>query len=149
MSLTTSVIVAGNLTRDPEVRYTKSGKAVASLTVASTPRVYDSATKHWEDGETVFLQASVWGDMAENVGSSLTKGSRVLLSGWFKSRSYTTKEGESRNAMELQVDDIGPSLMFATAEPRRRGRDAVKPAAASGDADSWANPGTDSDDLPF
>ncbi len=136
-NLTTQVVVAGNLTRDPEVRATRNGKAVANLTIASTPRVFDAATKQWSDGEGVFINATAWGDVADNIAASLQKGSRVVAVGWFKSRSYETKDGDKRTATELQIEDIGASLLFATAVPQRVGRKVEKQAANDG----WAQGG--------
>lgn len=109
----TTITVIGNLTNDPELRFTPSGSAVANFTVASTPRTFDRASSEWKDGETLFLRASVWREAAENVAESLTKGTRVIVSGRLKSRSYETKEGEKRTVIELEVDEIGPSLRYA------------------------------------
>jgi single-strand DNA-binding protein len=111
----TVITVVGNLTSDPELRYTQNGLAVANFTIASTPRNYDRATSTWKDGEALFLRASVWREFAEHVAGSLTKGSRVIASGRLRQRSYETKEGERRTSMELEIDEIGPSLRYATA----------------------------------
>jgi single-strand DNA-binding protein len=113
MSGETTITVIGNLVADPELRFTPSGSAVANFTVASTPRTFDRQSNEWKDGETLFLRASVWREAAENVAESLTKGTRVIVSGRLKSRSYETKEGEKRTVMELEVDEIGPSLRYA------------------------------------
>jgi single-strand DNA-binding protein len=115
----TVITVIGNLTSDPELRYTQNGKAVSNFTIASTPRTLDRASNEWKDGEALFLRASVWGDFAEHVSSSLTKGSRVIVQGRLKQRSYETKEGEKRTSFELDVDEIGPSLRYATAQVTR------------------------------
>jgi single-strand DNA-binding protein len=112
----TTITVIGNLTNDPELRFTPSGSAVANFTIASTPRTFDRNSNEWKDGETLFLRAGVWREAAENVAESLTKGMRVIVSGRLKSRSYETKEGEKRTIMELEVDEIGPSLKSATAK---------------------------------
>ncbi len=109
----TTITVIGNLTTDPELRFTPSGSAVANFTVASTPRTFDRQSNEWKDGETLFLRASVWREAAENVAESLTKGMRVIVSGRLKSRSYETKEGEKRTVVELEVEEIGPSLRYA------------------------------------
>src|SRR6476620_516965 len=109
----TTITVIGNLTNDPELRFTPSGSAVANFTIASTPRTFDRQSNEWKDGETLFLRASVWREAAENVAESLTKGMRVIVSGRLKSRSYETKEGEKRTVIELEVDEIGPSLRYA------------------------------------
>jgi single-strand DNA-binding protein len=118
----TVITVIGNLTGDPELRFTPSGAAVANFTIASTPRTFDRQTNEWKDGDTLFLRASVWKDAAENVAESLTKGMRVVAQGRLKSRSYETKEGEKRNVTELEVDEIGPSLTFASAKVTRTQR---------------------------
>lgn len=115
----TLITVVGNLTSDPELRYTQNGLAVANFTIASTPRSYDRASNEWKDGEALFLRASVWRDFAEHVAGSLTKGSRVVATGRLKQRSYETREGEKRTAIELEVDEIGPSLRYATAQVTR------------------------------
>lgn len=114
----TTITVIGNLTADPELRYTQSGLPVASLTIAATERKFDSQSKEWADGDTLFLRASAWRDLAEHV-ASLTKGTRVIAVGRLKQRSYETKEGESRTVIELEVDEIGPSLRYATATVQR------------------------------
>src|SRR5680860_1529744 len=115
----TVITVVGNLTSDPELRYTQNGLAVANFTIASTPRTFDRAANEWKDGDTLFLRASVWRDFAEHVAGSLTKGSRVIASGRLKQRSYETKEGEKRTSMELEIDEVGPSLRYATASVTR------------------------------
>ena len=113
------VTVIGNLTSDPELRFTPSGAAVASFTVASSSRVLDKTTNEWKDGESVFMRCSVWRQYAENVAESLTKGTRVIVSGRLRQRSYETREGEKRTVMELEVDDVGPALRYATAKVNR------------------------------
>lgn len=118
----TTITVIGNLTSDPELRFTPSGSAVANFTIASTPRTFDRQSSEWKDGETLFLRASVWREAAENVAESLTKGMRVIVSGRLKSRSYDTKEGEKRTVIELEVDEIGPSLRYANAKVNRTQR---------------------------
>lgn len=130
----TTITVIGNLTADPELRFTPSGSAVANFTIASTPRTFDRQANDWKDGETLFLRGSVWRESAENVAESLTKGTRVIVSGRLKSRSYDTKEGERRTVMELEVDEIGPSLRYATAKVSRRtqNQSAGGPAANTG-----------------
>jgi single-strand DNA-binding protein len=122
MAAETTITVIGNLTNDPELRFTPSGSAVANFTVASTPRTFDRQANEWKDGETLFLRASVWREAAENVAESLTKGMRVIVSGRLKSRSYETKEGEKRTVIELEVDEIGPSLKYANAKVNRTQR---------------------------
>ena len=112
----TVITVIGNLTADPELRFTPSGAAVANFTVASTPRTFDRQSQEWKDGEALFLRCNVWRQVAENVAESLTRGSRVIVSGRLKQRSFDTKEGEKRTVIELEVDEIGPSLRYATAK---------------------------------
>jgi single-strand DNA-binding protein len=118
----TTITLIGNLTNDPELRFTPSGSAVANFTIASTPRTFDKNSNEWKDGETLFLRASVWREAAENVAESLTKGMRVIASGALKSRSYETKEGEKRTVIEFEVDEIGPSLRYANAKVNRTQR---------------------------
>ncbi|MDQ2739035.1 MAG: single-stranded DNA-binding protein [Actinomycetota bacterium] len=118
----TVITVVGNLTADPELRFTASGAAVANFTVASTPRTLDRASNEWKDGEALFLRCSIWRQAAENVAESLTRGSRVIVSGRLKQRSFETKEGEKRTVIELEVEEIGPSLRYATAKVNRANR---------------------------
>ena len=165
----TIITVVGNLTADPELRYTQNGLPVANFTIASTPRNFDRQANEWKDGEALFLRASVWREFAEHVAGSLTKGSRVIATGRLKQRSYETREGEKRTAIELEVDEIGPSLRYATAQVTRaaggggqsRGQVAVRravvdprlgrlrAAGAAGGGDAWAAPGAYGDDTPF
>ena len=112
----TTLTLIGNLTNDPELRFTPSGAAVANFTVASTPRAFDRQSNEWKDGETLFMRCSVWREAAENVAESLTRGSRVIVTGRLKSRTYDTREGEKRTVVELEVDELGPSLRYATAK---------------------------------
>ena len=118
----TVITVVGNLTNDPELRFTPSGAAVASFTVASTPRTLDKATNEWKDGEALFLRCSVWRQAAENVAESLQRGARVIVQGRLKQRSFETKEGEKRTVIELDVDEVGPSLKYATAKVNKTTR---------------------------
>lgn len=146
MSNDTTLTLIGNLTGDPELRFTPSGSAVANFTVASTPRTFDKQSNEWKDGETLYLRCSLWRDAAENVAESLTKGTRVIVTGRLKSRSYDTKEGDKRTVMELEVDEIGPSLRYARAtvvRTQRNGQGAPQPAAPA--ADPWATPATGND----
>ncbi|QNO37467.1 single-stranded DNA-binding protein [Protaetiibacter sp. SSC-01] len=160
----TIITVVGNLTADPELRYTQSGLAVANFTIASTPRTFDRQANEWKDGEALFLRASCWREFAEHVAGSLTKGSRVIATGRLKQRSYDDRDGNKRTAIELEVDEIGPSLRYATAQVTRtsggggggggRSQSAVadEPWAASAPSDSgdvWNTPGSYSDDTPF
>jgi single-strand DNA-binding protein len=118
----TTITIIGNITNDPELRFTPSGAAVANFTVASTPRAFDRQSNEWKDGETLFMRCSVWRDAAENVAESLARGSRVIVTGRLKSRSYETKEGEKRTVVELEVDEVGPSLRYATAKVNKTQR---------------------------
>ncbi|HSN11259.1 MAG TPA: single-stranded DNA-binding protein [Propionibacteriaceae bacterium] len=115
----TPITLIGNLTADPELRFTPSGSAVATFTVASTPRTFDRQTNEWKDGEALFLRCEVWRQYAENVTESLQKGMRVLVSGRLKSRSYETNSGEKRTVFEVEVDEVGPALRYATAKVTR------------------------------
>jgi single-strand DNA-binding protein len=163
----TIITVVGNLTADPELRYTQNGLAVANFTIASTPRTFDRAANEWKDGDALFLRASVWREFAEHVAGSLTKGSRVIASGRLKQRSYETKEGEKRTSMELEIDEIGPSLRYATASLTRaqsskpgaggpasagRGNDepwAATPPASQDSGTVWNDAGSFNDETPF
>ena len=118
----TVITVIGNLTADPELRFTPSGAAVANFTVASTPRTFDRQTNEWKDGEALFLRCNIWREAAENVAESLTRGARVIVSGRLKQRSFETREGEKRTVVELEVDEIGPSLRYATAKVNKASR---------------------------
>jgi single-strand DNA-binding protein len=114
--------VVGNLTDDPELRFTSSGVAVANFTVASTPRMFDKQTNEWKDGDALFLRCSIWRQAAENVAESLQKGARVVVQGRLKQRSYETREGEKRTVYELDVEEVGPSLRYATAKVTKASR---------------------------
>jgi single-strand DNA-binding protein len=118
----TNITVVGNLTADPELRFTPSGAAVANFTVASTPRIYDRQSGEWKDGEALFLRCNIWREAAENVAESLTRGSRVIVQGRLKQRSFETREGEKRTVVEVEVDEIGPSLRYATAKVNKASR---------------------------
>ena len=172
----TIITVVGNLTADPELRYTQNGLAVANFTIASTPRTFDRQANEWKDGEALFLRASVWREFAEHVSQSLTKGSRVIAQGRLKQRSFETQQGEKRTVIELEVDEIGPSLRYATAQVTRAqgggagrssggqgggfgqpqqvadepwGQPAQQAQPASG-GDVWGAPGTSyNDETPF
>lgn len=135
MSNETTITIIGNLTDAPELRFTASGAAVANFTVASTPRTFDRQSNEWKDGETLFMRCSIWRDAAENVAESLQRGTRVIVSGRLKSRSYD-KDGEKRTVIELDVDEVGPSLKYATAKVAKVERGQRTPDRAQGDA--WA-----------
>ena len=175
----TIITVVGNLTDDPDLRFTPNGAAVANFTVASTPRTFDRQTNEWKDGEAMFLRCSIWRQAAENVAETLQRGARVIVQGRLRQRSYETREGEKRTTFELEVDEIGPSLRYATAKvtkttrqggsyrrrpgrPGRRERRKAAPtrghrrhrpvAASSSSApanDPWAAPAGGSDEPPF
>lgn len=122
MSGETIITVVGNLTADPELRFTPSGAAVANFTVASTPRQFDRQANEWQDMDTLFMRCAVWREAAENVAESLAKGTRVIVQGQLKPRRYQTKEGEERTSMELDVTEVAPSLKYATAKVTRNQR---------------------------
>lgn len=167
----TIITVVGNLTADPELRYTQGGLPVANFTIASTPRNFDRQANEWKDGEALFLRASVWRDFAEHVAGSLTKGSRVIATGRLKQRSYETREGEKRTSIELEIDEIGPSLRYATAQVTRAaggggggqsrpqvaqdepwstpGSSSGASSGGGGGQDAWSTPGSYGDDTPF
>jgi single-strand DNA-binding protein len=135
----TPITVVGNLTADPELRFTPSGAAVANFTVASTPRTFDKQTNDWKDQETLFLNCSVWRQAAENSAESLTRGMRVIVSGRLKARSYETREGEKRTVFEIDVDEVGPSLKMATAKVSKTSRSGGGQGFQSGGDDPWAS----------
>jgi single-strand DNA-binding protein len=165
----TVITVVGNLTDDPDLRFTPSGAAVANFTVASTPRFFDKQTNEWKDGDALFLRCSIWRQAAENVAESLHRGSRVIVSGRLRQRSYETREGEKRTVVELDVDEIGPSLKYATAKLTKTtrsgagGGDGGGGGGAANDPwatgapssapqpsnDPWAAPAGGSDEPPF
>src|SRR4051795_5003132 len=118
----TTITVVGNLTDDPELRFTPSGAAVAKFRIASTPRTLDRQSGEWKDGEPLFLACNIWRDAAEHVAESLQRGARVIVQGRLRQRSYETREGEKRTVYELEVDEIGPSLRYATAKVQRMSR---------------------------
>jgi single-strand DNA-binding protein len=137
----TVITVVGNLTGDPELRFTPSGAAVANFTIASTPRAFDKNSNEWKDGDTLFLNCSIWRQAAENVAESLQKGMRVVAQGRLKQRSYETREGEKRTVVELDVEEVGPSLKYATAKVAR-----VQRSGGSGGYSGGGNTGAGGDD---
>jgi len=166
----TQITITGNLVDDPELRFTPSGQPVARFRVASTPRFRDNSTGEWKDGDSLFLTCNVWRQAAENVAESLTRGTRVIVSGRLRQRSYETKEGEKRTVYEIEADDVGPSLRNASAKvnkvarngsagsagpggsgARATGGPAGQGAGGGGDADPWTSdsPGGYSDEPPF
>ena len=155
-----SVTIVGNLADDPELRYTQGGVAVVSVRVGSTPRTLNRSTNEWVDGETVWVRCTAWREAAENIAQSLTKGSRVVVTGRLKAPSaYQSAQGEARASLELEIDEIGPSLRYATASITRRAREGGAPAvespwgetkAPASVADAWANPADPAvDEAPF
>jgi single-strand DNA-binding protein len=143
----TTITLVGNLTADPELRFTPSGAAVANFTVASTPRTFDRQTNEWRDGDAMFLNCAVWRQAAENVAESLQKGMRVIVHGRLRSRSYETREGERRTVFEIDVDEIGPALKYATAKVSRNAAGSgggSRPSSGGGGGygdDPWATSG--------
>ncbi|MGL5928238.1 MAG: single-stranded DNA-binding protein [Dermatophilaceae bacterium] len=139
----TTITIIGNLTADPELRFTPSGAAVANFTVASTPRTFDRQSQEWKDGETLFMRCAIWRDAAENVAESLNRGTRVVVTGRLKSRSYETKEGEKRTVVELDVDEVGPSLRYASAKVTKAERGSGGGGFGGGQQqDPWATGGS-------
>jgi single-strand DNA-binding protein len=134
-----TITVVGNLTDDPELRFTPSGAAVARFRVASTPRYLDRTSGEWRDGEPLFLSCSMWRQPAENLAESLTRGARVIVTGRLRQRSYETREGDKRTVIELEADEIGPSLRYATAKVRKMDRTGTRPAGGTDarDDDPW------------
>ena len=128
----TTITIVGNLTNDPELRFTPSGAAVASFTVASTPRSFDRQANEWKDGETLFMRCSIWRQAAENVAESLQRGMRVVVTGRLKSRTFDTREGEKRTVIEMEAEEIGPSLKYATAKVNRTTRSGGEGGFGSG-----------------
>lgn len=150
----TNITLIGNLTDDPQLRFTSSGLAVANFTVASTPRFLDKATNEWKDGDSLFLRCNVWRQAAENVAESLAKGTRVIVSGRLRQRSYETKEGEKRTVYEVEADEVGPSLRNASAKVVKSQRSGGQSGESrqSAAADPWASAPADSgfaDEPPF
>jgi single-strand DNA-binding protein len=154
----TVLTVVGNLTADPELRYTQNGLPVVNFTIASTPRTFDRQANEWKDGDALFLRASAWRDFAENIAGTLTKGMRVVATGRLRQRNYQDREGQTRTAIELEIDEIGPSLRYATAQvtraagngsaaqPEASQRQQEPSAAPVSEDGSWTVP---SDDTPF
>ena len=159
----TVICVVGRLTADVELRYTQGGLAVANFTIVSSARNFDKATNAWKDGDPLYLRASVWREHAEHIAGSLTKGTHVIAQGRLKQRTFETKEGEKRTSMELEIDEIGPALRWATASvvkaqsanaPAAQQPDAEvwapsAPAAAPAGSDPWNQPGSFEDQTPF
>lgn len=138
----TPITVVGNLVADPELRFTPSGAAVANFRVATTPRVFNRDTNQWEDGDAVFLTCNAWRQMAENIAESLTKGMRVIVAGKLRQRSYQTNDGENRTVYEIEVDEVGPSLRYATATVNRADRQGGGQQQGRGGQSTWGNPST-------
>jgi single-strand DNA-binding protein len=157
----TVITVVGNLTADPELRFTPSGAAVANFTVAATPRTFDRQSGEWKDGDALFMRCNVWRQAAENVAETLTRGMRVMVSGRLRQRSFETREGEKRTVVELEVDEVGPSLRYATAKVTRASRGeggggfggggggGFGSPGGGGASDPWSTPAGPSDEPPF
>jgi single-strand DNA-binding protein len=155
----TTITIIGNLVEDPELRFTPSGQPVAKFRIASTPRYLDKASGEWKDGDALFLTVNVWRQQAENVAESLTRGTRAIVTGRLRQRSYETKEGEKRTVYEIEADEVGPSLRSASAKVTKATRTgnggqaapAAAPASSGTGSDPWANggPGGFSDEPPF
>ncbi len=134
----TTVTVVGNLTADPELRFTPAGAAVANFTVASTPRTFDKQFGEWKDGSALFLRCNIWRQPAENAAETLTRGMRVIVTGRLRQRSFETRDGEKRTVVELEVDEVGPSLRYATAKVNKVSRNGAGTANGNSD-DPWAS----------
>ncbi|MBU2698795.1 single-stranded DNA-binding protein [Pimelobacter sp. 30-1] len=145
----TIVTVVGNLVDDPELRFTPSGAAVANFRIASTPRTFDRQTNEWKDGDALFLSCAVWRQYAENVAESLQKGQRVIVTGALKSRQYETREGEKRTAMEIDVDEVGPALRYATAKVSRANKTNREPQGSGQDAGTAGGPAQEPAEDPW
>ncbi len=143
----TQITVIGNLVDDPQLRYTPTGQAVASFRVASTPRFLDKNTNEWKDGDSLFLSCNVWRQAAENVAESLMRGMRVIVSGRLKQRSYETKEGEKRVVYEIEVDEVGPSLRYASAKVNKSSR--ATGGQGSGGQAGYGSPGGRASEDPW
>jgi single-strand DNA-binding protein len=133
----TTLTIVGHLCADPELRFTPTGAAVANFTVASTPRNYDRQSGEWKDGDALFLRCSLWRDAAENVAESLVRGMRVIVTGRLRQRSFETREGEKRTVVELEADDVGPSLRYATAKVQKVKR------SGGGGGENWNRAASD------
>lgn len=141
----TTLTIVGNLVADPELRFTPSGAGVANFTIASTPRIFDKTKQEWVDGEALFLRCNIWREAAENVAETLTRGQRVIATGRLKQRSYETREGEKRTSMELEIEEIGPSLRYATAKVNKTQKSGsysnttTTTQSSGGSTDPWGN----------
>jgi single-strand DNA-binding protein len=148
----TVITVVGNLTADPELRYTPSGAPVANFTVASTPRTFDRQSGEWRDGDALFLRCNIWREPAENVAETLVRGTRVVVQGRLRQRSFETREGEKRTVVEMEADEVAPSLRYATAKVHKRGK-GQPPPTNDGYGGTWneaaAEDGSDDDEPPF
>lgn len=137
----TQIVIVGNLTADPELRFTPAGHGVSNFTVAATPRTFDKQTNEWRDGDALFMRCNIWRQPAENVVETLTKGMRVIVTGRLRQRSFETREGEKRTVVELEVDEVGPSLKFATAKVNK----ATRASEGGGQSSQWRNSGGEDD----
>lgn len=150
MANSNQVVLVGNLTDDPELRYTPSGTPVASFTVAINRRFRDQATGEWKDGDTSFFRCNVWRQQAENAAESLSKGTRAIVAGRLKTRSWETPDGQKRTVTEIEVDSVGPSLEWATAQVTKSSRSESVPAwSGGGSSDNGSDNGTTDEEPPF
>jgi single-strand DNA-binding protein len=151
MSGDTQITLTGNLVDEPELRFTPAGQPVARFRIASVPRIFDKTTSEWRDGEGLFLTVNVWRQQAEHVCESANKGTRVVVTGRLKQRSYETKEGEKRTVFEVEADDVAVSLKFATAKVAKAARSTAAQSGSKSESDPWAaaDPGGFSDEPPF
>lgn len=147
MANETTLTLVGNLTADPELRYTPAGAALCKFTVASLPRNYDKGSEQWKDGEALFMNCSAWREMAENIAESLHKGSRVVVTGRLKLNRWKTPEDENRQAFQLDVEEVGPSLHYATAQVKKLTRTGGGGPATAGEANPWER--NSNDEPPF
>jgi single-strand DNA-binding protein len=146
MAVTTQLVISGNLTRDPERRETSGGKGVTSVSIAQTPRKLNRDSGKWEDGETVYIRGTAWGDLADHIAHSLRKGDKILAVGTLKSSTWKNKEGVEQKTLEFQIEDAGPSLLFANARPVK-GDHSYTDQVKRTDSDGWVT--VDDDDTPF
>lgn len=144
-----SVTLVGNLTDDPELRFTAQGAAVANFRIAVSKRIRDPQTNEWKDGDTSFFRVNVWRQLAENVAESLTRGTRVIVTGTLKMRQWETQEGEKRSVVEVEATEVGPSLKWATAKMEKTSRQSGGQASSSGGGGDWESPTPVPEEVPF
>lgn len=144
-----SVTLVGNLTDDPELRFTAQGAAVANFRIAVSKRIRDPQTNEWKDGDTSFFRVNVWRQLAENVAESLTRGTRVIVTGTLKMRQWETQEGEKRSVVEVEATEVGPSLKWATAKMEKTSRQSGGQASSGGGGGDWESPTPVPEEVPF